>query len=364
MPPDAGVKHPLILGLIGFAVVSFFLGYLQNYHEEVLTPLGLGPVGGGRPRNAFNPATLQWLRATSTVPWQARDAHALVAFRDKLWLLGGLNGDGFVRGKGVEYWKAPHFAEVWLSADGSSWELVTAKAPWGERRSAEVEIFKNNLWLIGGWVKSRGYHSDVWFSEDGLSWAEATSSLPRWLAREGHSVVVFKDKLWLAGGVNFDGRETLNDVWYSDDGVNWNFALAESPWRARYDHTLIVFKNRLWLIGGVALGGHIFSDIWVSDDGLNWQLVSEIFPWPARHGHRALTFKDKLWIIGGWNTENGGLNDTWYSEDGKEWREVGKDAPWPGREDHAAAVFKDKIWIAGGMDKDWHWQNDVWVSDF
>lgn len=362
MPTESKFKHPLILALIGLLVVGFFWGYLKRYHQELLTQFGGSLTFSRKPARNFNPSALQWAAATSTVPWTARDAHALVAFDDKLWLLGGLNGNDFRRGKAVEYWKAPHFAEVWSSAGGANWQLITDEAPWGERRSAEAEVFKDKLWLIGGWVKNRGYRGDVWVSGDGLRWSEATSSLERWTGREGHGLAVFKDKMWLAGGVNFDERKTFNDVWRSDDGINWMPVVAEAPWPARYDHTLTVFQNKLWLAGGLELGGGSLGDVWVSEDGANWRRVIEKAPWPSRHGHAALVYKDRLWIIGGWNTDaDTGLNDTWFSADGVNWQEVRAEAPWPGREDHAAAVFRNEIWLAGGMDKDWRWQNDVWI---
>ncbi|MBI2626579.1 MAG: hypothetical protein HYW69_03240 [Candidatus Nealsonbacteria bacterium] len=311
----------------------------------------------------FNPDLLGWQEATSTVPWPPRDSHALTVYKDKMWLMGGLNANDFILGAGsVEYWKAPHFADVWTSENGEDWSLIAENSPWGKRRSIQVVSFKDKMWLMGGWGPQVGYRNDIWYSEDGANWIEAAPNA-NWPAREGHSLVVFKDNLWLIGGVNYDERETKNDVWYSEDGINWLEATSSVPWVPRWDHAVTVFKDELWLIGGMDLNDNTFKDVWNSKDGQNWQLVTDNPPWQQRQGHNALAFRDKLWIIGRLNdVTNGGMNDIWFSEDGINWTKTKNDPAWLGREDSAAVVFKDEIWIMGGMDANWHWRNDVWHS--
>jgi leucine-zipper-like transcriptional regulator 1 len=314
-------------------------------------------------KDAFDPSSLIFKEATSSAPWPKRDSHVAVVFKDKIWLMGGLNGNGFVIKKGaVEYWKAPHLSDVWVSENGKDWEMITGNAPWGERRSIQVVSFKDRMWLMGGWGPKAGYKNDVWYSEDGVNWAEATSSA-NWPAREGHSLVVFNDKLWLIGGVMYDKRETKNDVWYSEDGINWFQATSSAQWLPRWDHAVTVFKDKLWLIGGMNLNGRIFKDAWSSQDGKNWVLTTDNPPWGPRQGHNILDFKDKLWLVGRFNDiSNGGDNDVWYSEDGVNWEKTKNSPLWSGREDFSAIVFKDKIWILGGMDVNWEWTNDIWYS--
>jgi hypothetical protein len=313
----------------------------------------------------FNPVLLEWEKVSSEIPWEPRDSHALVEYNGKLWLMGGLNANGYViRPNYVEYWRSPHFSDVWASDDGINWELVTENAAWGKRRSVQAVAFRDKIWLVPGWGPVDGLKKEVWSSEDGLYWKKEVADAP-WPAREGHELAVFQDKLWLIGGVDYDSRKTMNDVWYSDDGVNWFRAASDNPWSSRWDHEAVVFQDKLWLIGGMDLKDNVFNDVWYSDDGIDWKLVTDSPPWQARQGSEALVFKDKIWILGRFNDDyNGGVNDIWYSEDGLVWKKTNADPEWLGREDHAAAVFGDKMWLTGGMDKNWTWGNDIWYSTF
>jgi hypothetical protein len=215
----------------------------------------------------FNTNLLSWQEVKSPIPWSPRDSHAVVVYQDKMWLMGGLNGNGFVVRPGeVKYGEAPHFSDVWVSEDGINWNLVTDKAAWGKRRSIQAVVFKDKIWVIPGWGPFTGLKSEVWYSEDGKNWTKATSQ-PGWSAREGGQLVVFQNKMWLLGGVNYEKREIKNDVWYSEDGITWFEATSSSSWSPRWDHAVIAFKDKLWLIGGMDLKDNVYGDVWVSENG-------------------------------------------------------------------------------------------------
>lgn len=309
---------------------------------------------------------LTWEKVSSEIPWQPRDSHSVIVFKNKLWLFGGLNGNGFVGKNGdVLYWDAPHFSDIWRTEDGITWELLTNEAPWGDRRSMQAEVFQNKIWVMPGWGPKSKYKNEIWSSEDGIKWTlvslETVSP-----SREGFSLIAFQNKLWLLGGVNYDwfGRGAKNDIWYSEDGIKWNKALNHANWSPRWDYGLTIFQDKLWLTGGMNLDGNVFKDIWNSSDGINWNLVSENPPWQARQGHTALVYKNKLWLIGRLNDiKNGsGVNDVWFTDDGYNWQKTYTDPQWLGREDHSSVVFQDKIWVLGGMDSSLKWNNDVWFS--
>lgn len=310
---------------------------------------------------SFVPELIDWQEVSLPAVWSPRDSHTLVEYDNKLWLMGGLNGNSFVIDEGiVEYWKAPHFNDVWSSDDGVNWDLITEDAPWGKRRSTTAIAFLDRIWLMGGWGPKIGLRNDIWYSQDGLNWTQAAAHAA-WPAREGHQLVVFKNKLWLMGGVNYDKQEVKNDVWYSDDGVNWSQAVKVAPWSGRWDHAVTVFQDKLWLIGGMDLNDGVFSDVWTSEDGINWNLVTDKPLWQSRQGHEILAFQDKLWLVGRFNDkENGGENDIWFSKDGLQWKRTNSNPAWLGREDSAATVFNGQIWLLGGMDKNWTWRNDIW----
>jgi hypothetical protein len=316
------------------------------------------------PNPMFNPDSLNWEQALSAAPWEGRDSHAVVVFKNKIWLMGGVDGTKRLISPGnVDYGNAPHFSDVWSSEDGKNWQLILAKAPWGERRSMQVVDFKGKMWLMGGWGPEIGYKNNVWSSEDGVKWKLETASAG-WPSREGHQLLVFQNKIWLIGGVKYSGQQLFTDVWYSDNGINWTKATKNAGWPARWDFASAVFNNKLWVIGGMDLTGKTYNDVWSSKDGIIWDLVNKNPPFASRQGFLIFDYEAMLWVVGRLNTpEYGkGANDVWYSDDGINWKKTEKDPLWPGREDAGAVVFNNKIWILGGMDKNWKWKNDVWAT--
>jgi uncharacterized protein (DUF58 family) len=66
-------------------------------------------------------------------------------------------------------------------------------------------------------------------------------------------------KLWVIGG--YDGKNTLNDVWYTTDCVAWTQAAGQRMFPPRYSFTTAFFNNRLWVIAGTT-----GNDVWYSDE--------------------------------------------------------------------------------------------------
>lgn len=145
---------------------------------------------------------LEWKKVDFNIPWSGRDAHWTVLFQNKIWLMGGVEG-GEIDTKNPEYEKIPHKSDIWVTDNGKNWQLITEKAPWGERRSAGVVVFQNKIWLMGGWEKISGEtKNDVWVTENGKDWEKVLESAP-WPPREGHAIAVFNDRIYLVGGLIF-----------------------------------------------------------------------------------------------------------------------------------------------------------------
>lgn len=300
----------------------------------------------------FDPELLKWKLVTASAPFTKRDAHNVVVFLNKLWLLGGVGGAA------PDYSK--NYSDVWSSQDGQTWTLVTNKAPWGPRRAGEAVVFENKLWILGGVTTGEKYLNDVWYSENGIDWTLAANQAD-WLPRKGFSAIVFQEKIWVMGGVAANGA--VKDVWYSENGTDWILANNKAPWKERYDLAAEVFLGKLWLSGGVFPGNMGEKDVWYSENGFSWQKTEGEIPWPGRHGHCFLSYKDELWLIGGWSGYAHGYNDVWYSKDGVAWKELYGDGVslWAGREDLECVDFNGKIFMLGGMKTNGERTNDVWV---
>ena len=233
---------------------------------------------------------------------------------------------------------------VWISSNGVDW-ASQPKTDWGDRFGMQFAFFNSKLWMLGGMRTWDDFRNDVWSSADAKEWKQVVAKAP-WQSRRGHGVVVYKNKLWIVGGSISSGRADqtptrfLNDVWSSNDGVNWTQATANAPWKPREDQTTLVFDDKIWVIGG-GRGEH--SDVWSSADGKNWSLATENAPWGSRHGNGGAVFDGKMWIYGGIE-----LNDVWSSSDGKTWKKVFEHAPWSTRSAYYSVAYKDRLWIFSG----------------
>src|SRR5579862_3363526 len=73
-----------------------------------------------------------WDKVTADAGWQPRDSSGEVVFRDQLWILGGW----------FDSYTAPP-RDVWSSSDGKNWNMVTKEAPWKHSDLPMTVVFKN-----------------------------------------------------------------------------------------------------------------------------------------------------------------------------------------------------------------------------
>jgi hypothetical protein len=188
------------------------------------------------------------------------------------------------------------------------------------------------MYVMGGshWDTStitRTYFNDVWTTNNGVNWSMVTQYAP-WVKRHGHTAVVFNNKIWVMGGQTEDNESgdymPLNDIWSSTDGLNWTKELEHAPWAARSMHTATVFNNKIWVMGGG------FNDVWSSVDGIHWIEETEGAPWELRWGHVSFVFNNKLWVVGGFNyypEVSTVYADAWSSSDGENWTQETSEIP-------------------------------------
>ncbi|HEX4952404.1 MAG TPA: hypothetical protein VF017_03280 [Thermoanaerobaculia bacterium] len=207
-----------------------------------------------------SPDGRSWERITAQAPWGPRNEHAVVVYRDRLFLLGG--------------WSGGNRCDVWSSADGKAWRREVAEAPWAGRNSLAAASFRGRLWVLGGWgLRSDGREGnlgDAWSSTDGATW-QAAAGQPAWAPRNGHTATVFRDRLWLLGGWADRGggsgqvlEGNVNDVWSTADGLAWGPVTSRASWLPRNGHTAAVFRDQLWVLAGWShnIGGTSINDLW------------------------------------------------------------------------------------------------------
>jgi hypothetical protein len=288
-----------------------------------------------------------WVKETDQAAWQPRDSSGEVVFKDQLWLLGGW----------FDSCTAPP-RDVWSSPDGKAWKLVTREAPWKHSDLPMTLVFNDRMWLMGGWfngrLKGHGASNEVWSSNDGEKW-ELVAKEASWTPRIAAGAVVFKGRMWILGGTeNYyfgDDKSLKNDVWSSADGKEWKRETAEAPWSPRAYHAAVVHDGKIWVMGGgnYVPKYHAVNDVWSSSDGANWEQVTQKAPWEPRLWFSAVVYHERMWVLGGWsNNPSKNWGDVWFSQNGKDWTQLQSKVIWKERHEHSTYVFKDKIWVAGG----------------
>ena len=270
------------------------------------------------------------------------------------------------------------------------WSRVTSKAAFAARDGAGALVFRDEMWLLGGWNPRdkvnfpRICNNEVWRSRDGAAWTLAKpntflddrfDATRDWEGRHTGGYAIYKGRMWVIGGDPNQGHYQ-SDVWNSSDGQGWSFVNRGRPvpWGPRVLHHTVVFKGWIWILGGQTLPGfapateQFYRDVWRTADGVSWSRVVPQEPyWSARGmiGGSAV-FKERIWILGGGTYDTPATpkrafyNDVWSSADGVHWELHAKSAPWSPRQYHDVAVFDDRLWVLEGYDG--RNRSDVWHS--
>ncbi len=283
------------------------------------------------------------------------------------------------------------------AADGKvptyKWINVTMKAAYAPRDGAGALVFKDRMWLLGGWHPGDKTHfpmicnNEVWSSTDGALWTlekpntfldkkfDPTSD---WEGRHTAGYVVYKDKMWIVGG-DANQHHYQNDVWNSANGKAWTFVSKDHqpPWTPRVLHYTLVHQDKIWVIGGQTMPGfakgaqeNFYRDLWTTTDGLQWKEVKAKEPYWSPRGMigGSVVFQDRIWFLGGGTYDTpttrtrNFYNDVWSSTDGITWKQHLKSAPWQRRQYHDVAVFDGRMWVMEGYFNEGGNRKDVWHS--
>ena len=226
----------------------------RDSQGEVVYDGKLWIFGGGfqsfapPPRDVWSSADGKtWTLVEENAPWFQSDLPMSVTFDSKMWMMGG-----WYKGR-----LPGHCAsnEVWSSTDGKKWEQATFNAGWSPRLAAGLVEFKGKMWILGGtenyyFGDESSLKNDVWSSADGKEWTLVTEQAG-WKPRAYHVALAYDDKLWVLGGGNYTPEYFVyNDVWCSEDGENWTEVTGAAAWSPRIWFSGAVHRDRMWVLGG------------------------------------------------------------------------------------------------------------------
>ena len=259
------------------------------------------------------------------------------------------------------------------------WRCVTEQAAFAARDGAGALVFRDRMWLLGGWNPGDKTHfpticnSEVWSSADGAAWTLENLQAP-WEGRHTAGYAVHDGRMWIVGGDCNQGHYQ-NDVWSSADGIHWSLENGRVPWGPRVLHHTLAFDGRIWVMGGQTIPGFadadevFYNDVWNSEDGISWTRVAGSAPWSPRGMiGGAVVHGGRMWVLGGGTYDTPATpvrkfyNDVWSSEDGVSWEQHLAHAPWAPRQYHEVAVFDGRMWVLEGWAPESGNRRDVWYS--
>ena len=238
------------------------------------------------------------------------------------------------------------------------WQQALEHGPFGERLQGGCAVINNRLWLFGGSNAAATIkYNDLWSTDDGVNWTlEGTAP---WVERSGFSVCEHNGRVYLSGGTTV-APVFLGDVWSTSDGLNW-VQEAAAAWPGRHEHMMVSHSGSLWVMAG--FNGGYLNDTYRSDDGgVNWTLVNAASFATGRREGAAVSFGGYIWYVGGDDAGAPYLADIYRTTDGVAWNNVGLGA-WGERREHRLLVTKngtEVLLIGGYMQAGLGYRNDTW----
>lgn len=221
-----------------------------------------------------------------------RRNHSLIVYKNKLWLIGGINNDNEI------------LSDIWNSNDGVHWNRVDSLSPLTDIGQNSSVVFKDRLFVFRG---NGTDNQEVWSSSDGRNWQlETENAFP---VRSHYKTVVFDGFIYVFGGWLRDGQLT-NEVWASPDGSYWyKKRPANDIFTPRINHSATIYDGKVWIIGGQswdASGKRTFhGDIWYSDNMKYWTRYESKSPFKkGLHSHESLAYRNMLWVFGGYHPDS------------------------------------------------------------
>lgn len=261
-----------------------------------------------------------WNRAAWEVTGEHRSGYGCASFEKKIWIVGGFSIEN-----------QSYLNDVWYTKNGVDWEKARISAEFPGRTNANLIVFNKRLYLIGGSGADGIKFSEIWVTDNGYEWELLTDKLP-FVSLARDRVVVFKDKLFVVS--------PENGIFSSADGINWEKLSTTELVTKRIGFSVVVKDDLLYLIGGEVYSrtgyyNDIVNEVWSSEDGINWKQRSPYPPGrndnpesyfcfkPPRRDHTSFVYKDRIFILGG--VTNWGrlyLNDIWISPLGERWVQI------------------------------------------
>lgn len=210
-----------------------------------------------------------------------------VCFDNKLWLLGGSSV------------YSNNFSNRICTYDTKSGHWNDQKVAWNFRMGHAAVVFKNRLYILGGIDVNGNTLNDVWSLGSDGNWQQHPDA--NWEPRCMFAATVFEDRIWIYGGAAEPFGDPMDDMWTSGDGEKWDRyqiipKLAGDSIGKPISCTLQVVKGELNLMGFFRRDQTVRANICILNENQETWFVSEVgTPWDqqVQNTHRLLSVEYK-----------------------------------------------------------------------
>lgn len=161
--------------------------------------------------------------------------------------------------------------------------------------------FKGRLWLIGGSQvgAAKSANTQVWYFDLSEQVWKQFAAEGGFTERMGQSVLVFRDQIWVMGG--FDGAlNPLNDVWILDiANAKWTLRVETAAWTGRGRSAVCCVDDAIYLYGGMEGPDtdKFIGEAWLYRDN-GWIKIDNFTADPAPMAACLQRVKDRLYLLG------------------------------------------------------------------
>ncbi len=295
-----------------------------------------------------------------------RHENAFVAYKDKLYLLGG---------------RKINAVNV-FDPKTNTWEAKN-KTPF-EFHHFQAVTYNNAIYVIGamtgGYPKERPLENIWIYYPEEDKW-EKGAEIPENRRRGGAGAVVYKDKIYLVCGIEYGHTSGTNNYFDSYDLITGEWKVLTKAPSIRDHFSAIIVNDKLYCIGGRNSSYHLKNNFTAFFNATNpyvdvydfasqtWYTMKEKLPVPTAAGG-LFSIGDNIIYVGGEGTQKQAYNTTQCLDlkSGK-WFQL---APLTiGRHGSGAAEIDNKIYMAAGsqykgggnmgsievFEKDHNWQS-------
>jgi len=329
-------KGPLDRGIIMGSVVFQGRLWVLGGGSYATTNPDCGNVGSSEVWSWDGVDGHAWVEATVAAPWTPRIYHGVFVFDNQMWVMAGVHNDRGGAEMLCDVWSSPDGVNWTAVANPAPWSGRHAPSVWVYDDAVYMEGGTGQSRARGPCPNGAGSDlplNDVWryaqhpggrIGPPEYSWRpllqQGEAPFP---GHDAAGALVYKNLMWLIGGWNpevYAPMTTTNEVWNSADGIHWTQVKRNTfvpgsfdpltDWEGRHTAGWVVFDDKMWIVGGDNNSGHYQSDIWNSSDGAHWTKVTDSPQWALRAAgggprvmHYTVAFNNgggsQIYVIGG-----------------------------------------------------------------